>query len=330
MSHPVAIPLHHADPATQPRVARALIALSVGLATAWIAGTMAIHPHFTSDFHFWHLATRRWLEGINPYSLRPGMAGWPLDDPIFYPLPALIFTIPVAWMPASIAAALFVGIPAALLAWRLTREALWPLLLLTSPAFLAAVTTGQWSPWLVLAVLWPAFGVALAAKPTLGLACWIGRPSRGAAVGALALGVASLVLMPDWPARWLANLNEVVAHPAPIMIPWLGWPLALAALRWRSADARLVLALACVPQLLLFSDQFPLLLVARTRREALALLLANWLSFALWWHRYFPHAGSPLLAQPYVLIGWYLPALFLVLRRPAERQPGPPIDLSRA
>jgi hypothetical protein len=233
-------------------------------------------------------------------------------------------------MPASIAAALFVGIPAALLAWRLTREALWPLLLLTSPAFLAAVTTGQWSPWLVLAVLWPAFGVALAAKPTLGLACWIGRPSRGAAVGALALGVASLVLMPDWPARWLANLNEVVAHPAPIMIPWLGWPLALAALRWRSADARLVLALACVPQLLLFSDQFPLLLVARTRREALALLLANWLSFALWWHRYFPHAGSPLLAQPYVLIGWYLPALFLVLRRPAERQPGPPIDLSRA
>jgi hypothetical protein len=307
-----------ANAETHPRAARALIALSVGIATAWVAATMAVDPHFTSDFHFWHLATRRWLEGMNPYLLRPGMAGWPLGDPLFYPLPALIITIPFALLPASVAAALFVGVPAMLLAWRLTREALWPLLFLASPAFLAAVTTAQWSPWLLLAMLWPAFGAVLAAKPTLGLACWIGRPSRAAAIGALALGVGSLALMPDWPARWLANLHEVVAHPAPIMVPWLGWPLALAAIRWRSPDARLLLALACVPQLLLFSDQLPLMLVARTRREAAALVLSNWVSFVFWWHRHFPHPGSPFLAQPYVLVGWYLPALYLILRRPAQ------------
>jgi hypothetical protein len=322
MGPSTAVQLPPADSSAHQRAARVLIALSVGIAAGCIAATMAAHPHFTSDFHFWHLATRRWLEGTNPYGLRPGMAAWPLDDPLFYPLPSLIVTIPVAFLPATIAAGLFVGVPAACLTWRLTREALWPLLILASPAFLAAVAMGQWSPWIVLAALWPAFGAALAAKPTLGLACWVGRPSRVAALGVLAMGIGSLVLMPDWPTRWLTNLHEVVAHPVPIMVPWLGWPLALAALRWRSADARLLLALACVPQLLLFSDQFPLLLVARTRREALALVLSNWVSFVFWWHRYFPHADSALLAQPYVLVGWYLQALYVVLRRVApSRRP---------
>jgi hypothetical protein len=222
--------------------------------------------------------------------------------------------VPLAWLPQPIAVAIFVGVPAGLLAWRLSRDALWPLLMLASPSFVMAVVLGQWSPWLVLAMLWPALGFLLACKPSLGAACWLARPSRRVALSVTVVIALSLFLMPEWPAGWLRAVRTLTGHPPPIatLAGLLALPLAF---RWREPDVRLLLAFACVPQLLFFADQLPLLTIARTRREAAFLCACGWLVAALWFVRDSSHAGSVWFAAPYVLLGVYLPALYLVLRR---------------
>jgi transcriptional regulator with XRE-family HTH domain len=204
----------------------------------------------------------------------------------------------------------FVTTGTALLAWRLTRDALWPLWIFASPSFLFAALLGQWSPWLTIGALVPSAGFLLAAKPTLGLACWLYRPTRRHVWTGLALVALSLAVVPTWPMRWLDNLGEVIQHPAPITYQW-GPLLALALLRWRTREAWFLLAMACVPQLLFFADQLPLFLVCRTRREALA--------FVGWGMAVLIVFLTPAFvgyAAPWALAACYLPALAIVLRRP--------------
>jgi hypothetical protein len=267
----------------------------------------------TADFEFYYRATRLWAQGVDPYTMRPVgfFEQWPLWDRLFYPLPALILTGPFALFPARMAQTLFVATASGLLAWRLSRDALWPLLLFCTPSFLVAAWLGQWSPWLVLGALVPSAGFLLAAKPTLGLACWLYRPTwRHVATGA-GIVVASLVLMPHWPVAWLDNLRAVQQHAPPILTPY-GFVLALAVLRWRDPDARFLVAMSCVPQLGYFADQLPLLLIAKSRREIAFLALAGWVAFLPWLLRMI---GGGEYAPPYAMLGCYGPALYLVLCR---------------
>ena len=258
---------------------------------------------------------RLWWAGIDPYAMRPRAPFWhlwPLWDRLFYPLPALFIVGPFAAFGARAAQTAFVATVAGLLAWRLTRDALWPLLLFCTPSFLMAAWLGQWSPWLTLAALVPGAAFLLAAKPTLGLACFLYRPTWTAVASATAIGVLSLAAMPDWPLKWLDNLHSVLNHPPPILAP-SGWVVALAVLRWRQPEARLLLAMASVPQLALFSDQLPLFLVCRTRREALFYIATSITVFLTW-----TMPAQMLLGESYVMLGCYLPALYLVVRRPNE------------
>jgi hypothetical protein len=161
----------------------------------------------------------------------------------------------------------------------------------------------------------PSAGFLLACKPTLGVACFSYRPTWRAVISGTAILVLSLAIMPDWPLKWLDNLSEVRAHPAPIVTA-MGPLIALATLRWRQREARLLLAMACVPQLLMFADQLPLFLVARNRREAWLYTLAGLVVALIWIPRHYLRAGIVALTAPYVLVGCYLPALYIVLRRP--------------
>jgi hypothetical protein len=275
------------------------------------------------DYEFWYRATRVWLAGGDPYALMPGAPGWPLDDPLYYPLPALVLTTPLAGLPMPIAAGLALGVAGAALAGAVTAprrgdgpgDALGRLWLFGSPSVILACKVGQWSPLLALAALVPAAGVFAAAKPTLGLAMLAARPSWRGVLGAGALGVVSLLLMPEWPSRWIANLAYVQYHPVPIVTPF-GAALALAALRWRQPEGRLLFALACVPQLLGFADQVAAGLVARTRREAFALTTCALAAAAAWFFATWGDAQYMRKAAPYAVAGVYLPALFVVLRRP--------------
>ena len=288
---------------------RLLLSSAVAVITVWFVLTLVVRPNVHTDFEVLWSASRMWAAGQDPYALRPCC--------LFYPLPALMLVWPVHWLPMDIAMAIFVAVPATLLAWRLSRDALWPLLALASPSFVMSAVLGQWSPWLLLAMLWPALGFFLASKPTLGAACFAYRPTVAAAIGGTAIVLLSVVMWIAWPYLWLRNLSAVIEHPAPIAAPF-GLLLLLALLRWRRAEARLLLAMAFVPQLLLFADQLPLMLVARTAREAFLLTVGSWVAAIFWYIQEADKFGAVGFAAPYVLAGCYLPALWIVLRQPNE------------
>ena len=58
--------------------------------------------------------------------------------------------------------------------------------------------------------------------------------------------------------------------------------LWLSVLRWRQPEARLLLAMGAVPQLLFFADQLTLFLVARNRREAVLFTAAGAVVGSIW------------------------------------------------
>ena len=92
----------------------------------------------------------------------------------------------------------------------------------------------------------------------------------------------------------------------------------LALLRWRRPEARLVVALACVPQTPLLYETVPLFLVPSTITEGGVLWLGSWL-VVLWNSR----SGPPVYDLPHLItsaraIGWlmYVPCVVMILRRP--------------
>jgi len=291
---------------------RIAASLMVGLVAGWLC---AIKATTGTDFEFFWRATRLFATGINPYAMRPGSSGWSLPDAFFYPAPALIVVWPLHPLVLPVAAGIFMGVGSGLLAWFLSRDGLWRLWMLGTPSFIMAVAIGQWSPLITLGALTSGGAFLLACKPTLGLACFTYRPGWRAAIGVAAVLVFSLVLLPEWPREWLDNLKLVERHPLPIATP-LGWLVLLALMRWRQPEARLLIGMACVPQLLFFADQLPLGLVARTRGEAVGLAICGVIAFATWWA--FLKAGDAYVmeAQPFVMAGIYLPALVMVLHRP--------------
>jgi hypothetical protein len=129
--------------------------------------------------------------------------------------------------------------------------------------------------------------------------------------------VVSLVVLPRWPVEWWHNLGTLEKHPAPLFT-WQGAWLWLAVLRWRRADARLLLAMAAAPQLLFFADQLPLFLLARTRREGAVMALISLCAYLGWYASLNGPDFYVARAAPFVLGGVYLPALILVMRRADE------------
>ena len=298
---------------------RATLAILVAAVAGYLTWLLANPAVYVTDFQYlWHGA-RLWTDGIDPYAMRPSPESkdlWPLWDRLFYPLPALLVVAPFTRMALRVAQVAFIAAGAGLLAWRMTRDSLWPLLIFVSPSFALTALLGQWSPWLTTAALVPSAGFLLACKPTLGLACFTYRPSWRAVASGSLIVVVSLAVMPSWPVQWLDNLRSVRQHPAPILTPMGGWLLALAALRWRTREGRFLLAMACVPQLLFFADQLPLFLVARTLREAVLYTLAGLVVGVALLAPALGHPVDAAMAAPYVMLGCYLPALWIVMRRP--------------
>ena len=221
------------DAAVRPtgeRVGRIALVVAIAVVAGWFTAITAQPKFVTTDFEYLWRGARLWSAGIDPYSMRPRAAWlhlWPLFDRLFYPLPALLVVGPFAAWSLATSQILFVGLASALLAWRLSRDALWPLLIFLTPSMWMAAFIGQWSPWLTLAMLVPSAGFLLVCKPTLGLACFVYRPTWRGFASACAIMLVSLALMPSWPREWLTNLAYVQRHPPAIMTPG-GWVLALA------------------------------------------------------------------------------------------------------
>lgn len=305
-------------PVPRPRT-RLLVAVAIGVAsaaqTAWFLHIGPSEP----DFVYWWAAARLLLAGNNPYTLLDHYdvsAAAPYDVPFGYPLPTILAIVPLAGLSMIAAAVVFSAISGAVLAYCVTRRAWWPLLMCVSAPYVIAVSDGQWSPLIVAAAVVPRLAPMLWFKPTLGLAALAHARDRWGIGLAVLLGLATLLVLPTWPADWVRTaLLRDSDHPAAISTTF-GPLLLLALLRWRRRDAWVLLIMGCVPQLLFFYDQLPLWLIARSRREALALTMASMIGLVGYVRTLHPGVYWVRAAEPWVMGFLYLPALLLVLRHP--------------
>ena len=305
---------------------RSRLCVAALIATLGSMFTLAEHlrlPDRPSDFGIVWFGARSLLKGVSPYALvGPGRAyNW--DWELLYPATAMIVAMPFAILPEPAAAIAFVWISTALLAYALTARG-WDLLFLfPSAAFIVAARSAQWSPLLSAAFLTPSLAFILAAKPNVGAALTLAagspRAVRNAAIGAAILTLVSLALLPSWPRDWLVALAGSSHFSAPIM-RFGGVFVLLALLRWRRPEARLIVALACVPQTGSWYEALPLLLVAATKRESQVLSIVSsigFLTIPFIVHGQ-PEAEFNRQVSTIMVAFAYLPATIVVLRRPNE------------
>lgn len=308
-------------------VMRIAIAGAVGVLAYVITSTfLAAQPVrvMGADFTFWWRAARALLDGQSPYAVIRPTGPYPFSDPFYYPLPAALITVPLSWLDARSGAALFTGLSSALLAFGLTREGYARLPVLCSAPMVAALLVGQWSPLITASALIPALGWLVVAKPNIGLAAFVYRPSWVAVVGGAVLVAASFVVQPHWVSAWRLTVASTPLHRAPVLL-WGGPVLLLALLRWRTPEGRLFLAMALLPQAFFFYDQLPVLLVCRTLGESVVVAATSLAGLLVAEHL---NAGAPRLAAERVnayiaLVSVYLPALVILLRRRGVSGSGP-------
>jgi hypothetical protein len=297
--------------------ARLLVAFAAAAWGGLLALAFMMRRGFYPDFlAFWY-AARAFLHGLDPYAVTPSGAPYFVNDRFFYPFPSVLVVVPFAPFALPVAGALFFAVSSGLLAFALSRDGYARLTLFLSFPYVMAASLGQWAPLIMAAVLLPGLGFLAVCKPNIGVALSLARPTRAAVYGGAAVLVASLAFDVHWPMKWIANLRTMQGHPPPLFT-LAGIVLVAALLRWRREDARLVLAMAAVPQLPMFADQLPLMLVARTRVEGMVLALLGHIGGVLWIKTQTPGEHPSANAAIWVLAFAYYPALALVLRRPNE------------
>jgi hypothetical protein len=306
------------------RASRAMVATMIGIGAGSIAALRFVriswHP---SDFGQSWFGAQALVHGANPYGLvGPGLQyEWPWK--LYYPATSFVIALPLAFLPELAATFLFIAVSSALLAYAVTENGYQRLPLFLSWPFMVAALAGQWSPILAAAILLPSLAWVLIAKPNIGLAVLASTSSmrllKVAVLGGLAITAVSIALYPGWPAEWLASVRSQQHIGAPITRIG-GFGVLLALLRWRRPEARLIVALACVPQTNNWYEGLPLLLVAQTYRETLALSLISILGYVLPPYvmtarnevEYNAQVGALMVAL------LYLPATLVVLRRPNQ------------
>jgi hypothetical protein len=310
-----------------PRPRRLLLSILLGC----VAGAVTMQHNLTTsygrDFGQVWFAARSILAGVDPYPLVGPHLTYDWPWPLLYPLPAAIVAIPFAPFSMPTASVLFSMLGGAAFAWALMEHGYAPLFGFFSGAVHMAFEGAQWSPLLAAAMVIPALSIFFVAKPTIGAAIFFARPSRWAIVGAVVLSAISFAIQPTWLTEWLGAIarNDAQWAPqrpylAPILFP--GGVIALGALaRWRRPEARLVAALACVPQTTLQYEAVPLFLVPRTFVETAFLVACSYAQHFL--GRFFV-SGMPTpeehlrLSGQWLALAMYAPATIMVLRRPNE------------
>jgi hypothetical protein len=235
-----------------------------------------------------------------------------------YPLTASFLVLPLAALPPPVAAMLFIGISTAAAAFVLSRRRLDDLLLFASAPAFFAWSWAQWSPLLLIQGVAAWTVIIGIGKPQMGAVMFAYRPHwRGAALAALA-GLATLAWSPTWPLDWLRGSfqarDEVTEHAGALAAPG-GFLLLLAAWKWRDPRARLLLALAIIPNRLWFYDQLALGLVPENTRRRLAWVLCSWLAAGGWaLARHLTDGEARFALEALIIALVYGPALFFVLK----------------
>jgi hypothetical protein len=297
---------------------RLLISVVIGLCAAYLAWP-GVGVVGASDFNQLWYGARALLGGGNPYAaVGPGRTfDWPF--PLFYPLPAVLVAVPFTVVNAAAASMIFSGITAGVFAWVLAGSAPYRLAAVLSFSFYYAAAISQWSPILIASVMIPGLGFLLAVKPTIGLALWLYKPHWQAVLGGVLLVLLSLLVRPGWPLEWMHTFSAGTHIHGPITAA--GGPLVLLALmRWRRPEARLLVALACVPHTTLLYEALPLFLVPTSWAQSLLLVMLNWVAqiVVITLQPYDSLAERARISATVSVALLYLPCLIMVLRRPNE------------
>jgi hypothetical protein len=308
---------------------RLRFALTVGIAATAAAITLteySMNVGRHSDFAPAWFGARALLAGSNPWAqVGPGLTfDWPW--PLLYPAPALVLAIPFAAVTEIVATATLVGASTFLLVWGVTRSGPHRLPAFASLPFFIASAAGQWTALLGSGWFLPLTAFAWIAKPTIGLALLVATASVRSVAIAVSSGVVlllvSFALSPGWVPEWVSVIRDA-DHMQPLAASRGGFIVFAALLRWRRPEARLLLAMALVPQTPAFYDLLLILLIVpATLRQAMAmtavcnagLLLLNLVPVT-------EETFVPVRAMA-SLVSCYLPALIIVLRR--ENAGAPP------
>lgn len=301
---------------------RALVALSFATITAAFVTARVLHePHWPTDFdQLWH-AAKALRGGEDPYAVVGPGRSFPWLWPLYYPLPAVLYAVPFTLVPVAVARIAFSSLAAALLGWAIGPRVrtYWPLLL--SAAYIISASRTQWAPMLLAAAWIPSLGFFVAAKPNVGLAALATQDRRGVVIAVVGCAVAmalSFIVQPDWILSWRESIRTAPHIQSAVAMLPAGPFLALAAVRWRRADARLLLALAVVPHTPSLYDLLLLFFVCRTLRETMVLAL---LTQSLYWgivlfgsfNTFDAYAEGLGRAAVFVV---YIPVLVAILFRP--------------
>lgn len=297
---------------------------------ATIVGTLALllalgralrEPGWATDFDQFHFAARALLRGGNPYTQIGPEGAFRWDWPLYYPLPTVLLVVPFAWLPVAAGRVAFAAVSGGVLGAAACRNGYWRLPLCLSASFLIAIFRSQWSPLVTSAFFLPWAALFLAAKPNVALAVVAGARSRRhlawmLGLGAV-LGAVSVVVRPGWIIDWVSVQFTREFISAPVVNPG-GFLLLAALFRWRRPEARILAVLACVPQTPSLYDLLPLFVIPRTLRETTVLSL---LTTALFLVVVVSGPFEAFNTYVHVLERWaifvvYLPALWMVLRRP--------------
>lgn len=298
------------------------MAIAIGLAAAALNTFQLYYRHggHTDFGEIWYGA-RALLHDANPYVLvGPGKAFehiWPL----IYPATAMTLAIPLAVLTEHWAAAVFVGVSAGLLSLAVTKDGWFRLPLFLSPSYAQAVLAAQWSPLMTAALATPVLSWIVVAKPTYVLPLVASVRSKRtmliAAAGGTALTACAFAIRPTWVGEWFQAVRASAHTTMPILHPG-GFFVLLALLKWRRADARLLVGMAAMPQTFYWYETLPLFLIPQTYRQSGVLALVSGAGFLL--ERWlYVHGNWPMTGR---IVGeiqvatMYLPSLMLVLARP--------------
>jgi hypothetical protein len=306
--------------ATSRRVSPTVWAALAGIVGFIAAYAVMSRPDQPGDFLYWYTAARVLVSGGNPYDAIPTLNPERFATGFFYPLPAVLLTVPFSFLPYRLAGPLFVALASGLVGYGVAKQGLHRLWLLAGAPYIVSAASGTWSIAVTAAALFPVLGFLACAKPNAGVAAFLYKPSWKMVVGCFLLIALCFAVWPGWMNAWLGEVGGVQNRVVPILTP-VGPFLLLALTRWRRPETRLLLGYACVPQAPWFYDQLILALIPATQLEAInyafvtQLALAGWIMFdgILWSH------GNWLLAA--VL---YLPPLIMILRRSNETPPAAP------
>jgi hypothetical protein len=306
---------------------RLWLAIVCGFITGGVTAQKNYLFAYPRDFGQVWFAARSILHGINPYPLvGPGLTyEWPW--PLLYPIPAAIVAVPFVPFSLPWASVAFMAVGGACFGWALMEYGYGPLFGFFGAPLHYAAEVGQWSPLFAAAVIVAPLQMLLLAKPTIGAAMFAARPTWWAAGGTLILALLAFVIQPTWVQDWIhaVRSNNAAWSPyRPYQIPVTmagGWLAILCLLRWRRPEARLVAALACVPQTPILYEAVPLFLVPRTFWQAATLVALSYGQHEVaQWLMPEPRIQGEymILSGRLIVLLLYIPATAMVVGRPNE------------